>query len=172
VERRSSITYSEEFPIDPVFYVLDSQMTVILSTLWADQALHSQDESWYSFYQRLSQPQCHNAAGMIRYIEKSNNLIANCTRGLPASSITPQPATLKRALHNYFIPAQTLTASPFKFVLILLSYLSILMSFNFLYIPSLRLKYSQQNFVLKHIHYTSLGCQNDFIRLNCNRKTL
>jgi hypothetical protein len=42
-------------------------------------------------------PQGHSAAGKIRSIEKSNDLIGNRTRDLPACSIVPQPTTLPRA---------------------------------------------------------------------------
>jgi hypothetical protein len=45
----------------------------------------------------LSRPQGHSAAGRIRSIEKSNYLIGNRTRDLPAYSIVPQPTTLPLA---------------------------------------------------------------------------
>jgi hypothetical protein len=45
----------------------------------------------------LSRPQGHNAVGRITPIEKSNELIGNRTRDLPACSIVPQPTTLPRA---------------------------------------------------------------------------
>jgi hypothetical protein len=44
---------------------------------------------------RLSRPQDHSAAGRIRSIEKSNDLMGNRTRGLPACSIVPHPTTLQ-----------------------------------------------------------------------------
>jgi hypothetical protein len=43
------------------------------------------------FCWRLSRPQNHSAAGRIRSIEKSNDLIWSRTRDLPACSIVPQP---------------------------------------------------------------------------------
>jgi hypothetical protein len=43
------------------------------------------------FYQRLSRSQDHSAAGTIRSIEKSDDLIGNRTRDLPACSVVPQP---------------------------------------------------------------------------------
>jgi hypothetical protein len=49
------------------------------------------------FCYRLSRPPDHRAAGMIRSIEKSNDLIGNRTRALPVRSIVPQPTTLPRA---------------------------------------------------------------------------
>jgi hypothetical protein len=49
------------------------------------------------FYQRLSRPEDHSAAGRVRSIEKSNILIGNRIRDLPACSIVPQPTTLPRA---------------------------------------------------------------------------
>jgi hypothetical protein len=39
----------------------------------------------------------HSGAGRIRSIEKSNDLIGNRTRNLPAWYIVPQPTTLPRA---------------------------------------------------------------------------
>jgi hypothetical protein len=39
------------------------------------------------FCQRLTRPQGHSAAGMIRSIEKCNYLIGNWTRDLPACSV-------------------------------------------------------------------------------------
>jgi hypothetical protein len=49
---------------------------------------------------RLSQLQGHSAAGRIRSIEKSNDLIGNRARDLPTCSIMPQPTMLQRA-HTY-----------------------------------------------------------------------
>jgi hypothetical protein len=46
------------------------------------------------FCQGLSRPQGRSAAGMIRSIEKSNDLIGSRTRDLPASSIVFQPTKL------------------------------------------------------------------------------
>jgi hypothetical protein len=46
------------------------------------------------FCWRLSRPQSHSVAGRIRSTEKSNDLIGNRTRDLPACSIVPQPVTL------------------------------------------------------------------------------
>jgi hypothetical protein len=47
------------------------------------------------FCYRLSGFEGHSAAGRIRLIEKSNDLIGNRTRDLPARSVVPQPTTLK-----------------------------------------------------------------------------
>jgi hypothetical protein len=49
------------------------------------------------FCYRLSRPQGHSAAGKIRSIEKSNDLIGIRTCDLPACSIVPQSTTLPRA---------------------------------------------------------------------------
>jgi hypothetical protein len=49
-------------------------------------------------YDRLSRIQGHSGAGSIRSIEKSNDLIGNRTRDLPACSIVLEPTTLPRAL--------------------------------------------------------------------------
>jgi hypothetical protein len=53
------------------------------------------------FCQRQSRPQGHSAAGRIRSIEKSIDLIRNRTRDIPACSIVPQPTSLPRAPHEY-----------------------------------------------------------------------
>jgi hypothetical protein len=44
----------------------------------------------------MSRPQGYSAAGRIRSIEKSNDLIGNWTSDLPACSIVPQLTTLPR----------------------------------------------------------------------------
>jgi hypothetical protein len=49
------------------------------------------------FRQRLSRPQGYSAAGRIRSIEKSHDLIGIRTRDLPACSVVPQPTTLPHA---------------------------------------------------------------------------
>jgi hypothetical protein len=53
--------------------------------------------------ERLSQPQGHSAAGRIRSIKKSNDLIGNQIRDLPAYSIVPQPTTLPRAPYMHIL---------------------------------------------------------------------
>jgi hypothetical protein len=45
----------------------------------------------------MSRPQDHSAAGRIRSIEKSSDLIKNRIRDLPACSVVPQPTTLPSA---------------------------------------------------------------------------
>jgi hypothetical protein len=49
------------------------------------------------FSYSLSGLQGHSAAGRIRSIEKSNDLIGIRTRHLPACNIVPQPTTIQRA---------------------------------------------------------------------------
>jgi hypothetical protein len=49
------------------------------------------------FCYRLSRPQGHSSAGRIRPIRKSNDLIGNRTRYLPACSIVPQQSMLSSA---------------------------------------------------------------------------
>jgi hypothetical protein len=46
---------------------------------------------------RVGRSQGHSAAGRIRSIENSNDLIESRTRDLPTCSIVPQPTTLPRA---------------------------------------------------------------------------
>jgi hypothetical protein len=45
----------------------------------------------------------YGAAGMIRSIEESSDLIRNRTRDLPAYSIVPQSSTLPRAPKSVYI---------------------------------------------------------------------
>jgi hypothetical protein len=54
----------------------------------------------------LSRLRAHSAAGMIRSIEKSNNLIGNRTHDLPASTIVLQSITLLRAVRVYSLPRE------------------------------------------------------------------
>jgi hypothetical protein len=72
-----------------IFQTIDSQMAVRLSVPRAGRPL-PQEDSWYSFLlEAESTPQGHSAAGRIRSTEKSNDLIENQTRDLPACSIVP-----------------------------------------------------------------------------------
>jgi hypothetical protein len=72
-------------------------MAVRLSAVRADRAPFTLRKfPGTNFYQRLSRPQEHIAAGKIRSIEKSSD-IENRTRDLPACSRVPQPTTLPRA---------------------------------------------------------------------------
>jgi hypothetical protein len=57
---------------------------------------------------RLSQPRDHSATGRTTLIEKSNNLIGNRTRDLPACSIVPQPTTPLRVPRVRWIISQML----------------------------------------------------------------
>ena len=49
------------------------------------------------FYQRLSQPQGHSAAGRIMSMKNVNDTIGNRTRDLPTCSAVPQPTAPPRA---------------------------------------------------------------------------
>jgi hypothetical protein len=49
------------------------------------------------FCSGLSRYQDYSAAGRIRSIKKSNDLIGNRTRDVPACSVVPEPTTLPRA---------------------------------------------------------------------------
>jgi hypothetical protein len=59
---------------------------------YAPAALYPQEDSWYSF----SGPHDHSVPGRIKSTEKSNDLIGNRTRDLPACRMVPQPTTLPR----------------------------------------------------------------------------
>jgi hypothetical protein len=72
-------------------------MAVRLSALRAGRSLPPRKIPGTQFCQRLSRPQGHSAAGRIRSIEKSNDLIGIRSRNFPACSIVPQPTTLPRA---------------------------------------------------------------------------
>jgi hypothetical protein len=75
-------------------------MAVMLSALIAGRPLLPRKLPGTHFCQRLSRPQDHSAAGRIRSIEKSNYLIGNRARDLPACSTVPQPTTL---LHRMMV---------------------------------------------------------------------
>jgi hypothetical protein len=68
-----------------------------MSALRADRPLPSRKIPGIHVCYRHSRPQDHSAAGRIRPTEKSNDLIGNRTRDLPACSIVPQPTTLPLA---------------------------------------------------------------------------
>jgi hypothetical protein len=70
-------------------------MAVKLSALCTDQLAFSPRKiPGAHFCQRPSRTQGHSAAGSMRSIEKSNNLIQNWSCDLPACSMLPQPTTL------------------------------------------------------------------------------
>jgi hypothetical protein len=52
------------------------------------------------FCYSLSRSHGHSTAGRMRSNEKSNDLIGNRTRDLPACSVVPQSTTLRRALNK------------------------------------------------------------------------
>jgi predicted RNA binding protein YcfA (HicA-like mRNA interferase family) len=80
-----------------IFYTIGSQMEVRLSPLHAGRPLQPRKIPGTNFCLRPSRPQGHSAAGRIRSIEKSNDVIRNRTRDLPACSTVPQPNMLPRA---------------------------------------------------------------------------
>jgi hypothetical protein len=69
----------------------------------APAALYPHEDSRYSFLLEAESTPGHSAAGEIRSIEKSNDLIGNRTRDLPACGIVPQPTTLPRAPHVIYM---------------------------------------------------------------------
>jgi hypothetical protein len=83
-----------------MFYTIGSQMAVRLSPLRAGRPFTPRKIPGTHFCQNLSRPKGHSADGRIRSIEKSNVLIGNRTRDLPACSIVPQPITLPLAPVN------------------------------------------------------------------------
>jgi hypothetical protein len=80
-----------------IFWTIGSEMAVRLSSSRAGRPLPPRKISSTNFCQRLSRNQGLSAAGRIRSIEKSNNLIGIRTRDLSACRIVPQPTTLPRA---------------------------------------------------------------------------
>jgi hypothetical protein len=67
---------------------------VSLSTLPAGHPLPIRNIHGSHFCWRLSRPQIHSAVGRFMSNEKTNNIIGNRARDLPACSIMPQPTTL------------------------------------------------------------------------------
>jgi hypothetical protein len=55
------------------------------------------------FSQRLSQPQCHSAAGKIMSMKNSNDTIGNLTLDLPTCSAVPQSTALPREVSLYLV---------------------------------------------------------------------
>jgi hypothetical protein len=78
-------------------------MAVRLSALRAGRPL-PQAESWCSFL--LEAESSPGTAERIKTIAKSNDLIENRTRDLPACSIVPQPTTLPRVSANSHLTRQ------------------------------------------------------------------
>jgi hypothetical protein len=72
-------------------------MAVRLSALRVGRHLPPRKFPGTHFCYSLSRPQGHSAAGRIRSIEESDDLIGNRTRDLPACSIVSQPTTLPHA---------------------------------------------------------------------------
>jgi hypothetical protein len=92
-------------------------------------ALYTQEDSWNSFL--LEAESIPGALCGWKFIEKSNDLIGNRTRDLPACSTVPQPKTLLRAV------AETPTASS----LLILPKLALTVTIS-RHFPNLQLFYS------------------------------
>jgi hypothetical protein len=77
-------------------YILDSRVTDggEVVGLKRRPPFIPQKESWYSFMLEAESTQGYSAAGRIRSIEKTNDLVGNQTHDLPACSIVPQLTTL------------------------------------------------------------------------------
>jgi hypothetical protein len=76
-------------------------MALRLSAIRAGRPLPPRKIPDTHFCQRLSRSQGHSAAGRIRSISKSNDLIGIRTRDLPVCSIVPQSTTLTCVPVNY-----------------------------------------------------------------------
>jgi hypothetical protein len=90
-----------------IFYTISTQMAVKLSALRACRPLPPPPTPGIflvlsHFSQTPSRPKGRSAAERISTIEKSNDLIGNRTRDLPACIKVPQPATLPRAPHKWY----------------------------------------------------------------------
>jgi hypothetical protein len=84
-------------------HFLDSWLTdggEVVSLPRQPATLYLQEDSWYSFLLEAESTPGHSEAGRISSIEKSNDLIGNRNRGLPACSIVPQPTALPSAPHK------------------------------------------------------------------------
>jgi hypothetical protein len=75
-------------------------MAVRLSALRAGRPLPPRKIPGTHFCYRMSRLQGHSAAGKIRSIEKSNDLIGNRIHDLPACSLVSEATTLPRAPHR------------------------------------------------------------------------
>jgi hypothetical protein len=73
-------------------------MVVRLSAPHAGHNLTPRKIPGTHFCERLSRPHGHSAAGRIRSIKKSNDLIGNRIHDLLACSIVPQPTMLPHAM--------------------------------------------------------------------------
>jgi hypothetical protein len=62
-------------------------MAVRLLALRAGRTFTPQEDSWYSFLLEAESTQGYTAAGSVRLIEKSNDLVVNRNRDLSACSI-------------------------------------------------------------------------------------
>jgi hypothetical protein len=73
-------------------------MEVRLLVLCAGRHLRPRKIPGTHFCQRLSRPLGYSYAGRNKSIEKTNDVIGNRTRDLPACIIVPQPTMLLQAL--------------------------------------------------------------------------
>jgi hypothetical protein len=71
----------------------------VRSALLAGRPLHYRKIPSTHFCWRLSRPQGHSAAGRIRSLDKSSDLIGNRSRDLPACNIVLQP-TIQTKLYK------------------------------------------------------------------------
>jgi hypothetical protein len=96
-----------------IFWTIGSQMVVRLSALRAGRPSPPRNIPGTHLRWRLSRPEGHSAAGRIRSTEKSNDLIGNRTRDLPACSLVPPPPKIQ--VFTYIVLAITMTVrlSPF-----------------------------------------------------------
>jgi hypothetical protein len=70
-------------------------MAVSLSALHACHTFNPQEDSWYSFLlEAVSTPGAIVRLEGLGKLKKSNALIGNPTRNIPACTIVPQPTTL------------------------------------------------------------------------------
>jgi hypothetical protein len=76
-------------------------MAMRLSALRAGRTLPPRKISGTHFCWRLSRPHGHSAAGRVRSIEESNDLIGIQTNDLQACSIMREPTMLSRAPRKY-----------------------------------------------------------------------
>jgi hypothetical protein len=79
---------------------------IILDSRLTDCCEVSVTRPWKCLLKRLSRPEGHSAAGRIRRIEKSSDLIGNRNQNLSSCGIVPQPTTLPRAPRPSFLCQQ------------------------------------------------------------------
>jgi hypothetical protein len=102
---------------------------------------------------KIESNQGHSAAESIRSIEKSNDLIENRTRDLPACSIMRQPTTLQRASNFHFLiwTKFCLFWCPFC-IQVCSDYVCRVLFCDFKFIPSQQREWNSTSYLTQFLH--------------------